>query len=190
MIGLGYLVNRLRQVAARPALLAAGSIVALGLATAPAAQADVIRYTVLDLSAFGSGFGADSIMGSFDYDTSTEQLSSVSIVVQGGWEPGPYDDNPSYDTGFGYVGVTDSGTNLVLFLNEPLGSLAINITAVNLNGVVANAGSGTFTGVDISGDSSAPVPEPASIALLGAAVAFLGFSRVGARNKSGRAVEF
>jgi len=185
MIGLGYLMNRLRDVAARPALLAAGSILAIGLATAPAARADVISYTVLDLSAFGSGFGADSITGSFDYDTSTEQLSAFSIVVRGDWEPGPYDDNPSYDMGSDYVGVTDSGTNLVLFLDEPLGSLAINITAVNLNGVVATSGTGTFTGADIS----APVPEPASIALLGAAVALLGFSRFGARNKTGRAVE-
>jgi hypothetical protein len=139
---------------------------------ATAAQAAPILYDISG-TASGGGFN-DSFAGSFTYDPSTLTLSApTSIVVTGDFGPGTYNIPHNVANGGAELDVKDAaGDTLSLFFVSALGSSVDPLSIVD----IALANGSLFGFSEVTGQA-APVPEPASMAIFGAALAAFGLIR-------------
>ncbi len=158
--------------------LALAVVTAVCLATAPGARATPLNYVFTSNASVVLAGDTEAISGSFTFDTATITETNVTITLTG---PSPfsgtYTQGPAFDMGSNdevlagtsvYFSLPDMGIGFAADLNvrsDPL-------VAVSVESAIGTGATSTMV------TGAAVVPEPATLALLGAA---LGLFLLGSR---------
>jgi hypothetical protein len=167
-------------VSVRSALAGLVTIVAAGLASVvflpPAANAAPIAYVLSGVTATFPG-GVDSLTGSFNFDQSSQVVSSAGIQVSGPVDPGHYSGPVGFNTtGFALLGDDLPILNFTLDIQFSPAFTApppSDVTRVTIQGVSATSVAGCAGPAPVTCAALA-TPEPASLTLLAVGLAGLG----------------
>lgn len=163
--------RRISSNANRPAIFCAAAFAALACIVAPRpARADlIVNYAIspgIQLSNAVSTvtYMGDVITGTFSWDVTTGTIESVNFKVKGRYEAGIYDMLASFGENSTEISAcvasqcNKSADVLHVYFQSSLNGKFDYITGVSWNGVRA---------VPVNHPGAVPVPEPASLALLG-----------------------
>ncbi len=178
--GSGRSVSLKRLLTVTAALPAA--VAGLMMAFAADTPANAHDYTISPTVFQFPGSTTETLSGAFSFSGSTLLSVNLTLSGDGPGVAGAYDDLDSFfsnNNGF-FASNGSTGVIAVTFADPLTGqpdditALDVSIGCTHLGGCAAN---NLATGIPLGASAVPAVPEPSSIALLGAALAFFGFKR-------------